>query len=119
MTDLTTTWMQAYERAWESNEPEDIRALFTDDALYFTEPWIEPWRGVDAIVAGWLERKDEPGNHTFTWSPLVVTDDVWVVQGTTAYASGRTYSNLWVIRPGGEGRAAEFTEWWMDQSRPS
>ncbi|WP_411720879.1 nuclear transport factor 2 family protein [Mycetocola sp.] len=117
--DDPTTWMQAYERAWESNEPADIRALFTDDASYYTEPWIEPWRGVDAIVEGWLERKDEPGNHTFEWFTLVATDEVWVIQGTTAYTGGRTYSNLWAIRPGPDGRAAEFTEWWMDQSRPS
>lgn len=111
--------MQAYERAWESNAPADIRALFTDDARYFTEPWTEPWQGADAIVENWLARQDEPGNHTFQWSPVAVTDDIWVVQGTTAYTDGRTYSNLWVIRPGADGRAQEFTEWWMDQASPS
>ncbi|SFN59462.1 hypothetical protein [Mycetocola miduiensis] len=69
MSDLTA-WIQAYERAWESNAPGDIRSLFTDDAAYYTEPWIEPWRGG-------------------------------------------------VIRPAPDNRAVEFTEWWMDQSRPS
>lgn len=111
--------MDAYLTAWESNDPDDIRALFTDDAVYYTEPWTEPWRGAEAVVAGWLDRKDEPGNHTFAWSPLVVTDDVWVVQGETVYTDGRSYSNLWVIRPGDGGRAREFTEWWMDQATPS
>ena len=112
-------WIEGYKKAWASNAPDDIRALFTDDAVYYTEPWTEPWRGADGVVAGWLDRKDDPGNHTFEWSPLVVTDDVWVVQGETVYTDGRRYSNLWVIRPGGGGRAREFTEWWMDQATPS
>lgn len=111
--------MEGYVTAWESNDPDDIRALFTDDAVYYTEPWTEPWRGVEAIVAGWLDRRDEPGNHTFDWSPLVVTDDIWAVQGTTVYTDGRVYSNLWVIRVGDGGRAREFTEWWMDHANPS
>ena len=119
MTDATARWMDAYLTAWESNEPDDIRALFTENAVYYTEPWTEPWRGVDAIVAGWLDRRDEPGDHTFDWSPLVVTDDVWVVQGVTTYPGGKRYSNMWVIRAGDGGRAQEFTEWWMDQATPS
>jgi SnoaL-like domain len=119
MMDPTTQWMQAYERAWESNDPADIRALFTEDAVLRNEPWTEPFHGHDAIVEQWLERRDEPGNHTFEWSPLVITDDLWLVQGTTDYTDGRTYSNLWVIRPGDGGRAKEFTEWWMDQGSPS
>jgi hypothetical protein len=36
------------------------------------------------------------------------------VQGTTRYLSSpRTYSNLWVVRLADDGRAREFTEWWM------
>ena len=115
MTDATTRWMNAYLAAWESNDPDDIRALFTVDAIYRVVPWIDGWQGADAIVDGWLDRKDDPGNHTFEWNPLVTTDDLWAVQGTTAYTDGRVYSNLWIIRPAADGRAREFTEWWMDQ----
>jgi hypothetical protein len=118
MTDLTT-WMQAYERAWESNEPDDIRALFTENAVYKVVPWTDGWQGVDAIVDGWLDRKDEPGNHAFEWSTLVATDDIWIIDGKTDYTDGRTYSNLWVIRPAADGRAREFTEWWMEHPSSS
>ena len=31
------------------------------------------------------------------------------------YIAERTYSNLWVIRFAPDGRAREFTEWWMKQ----
>jgi ketosteroid isomerase-like protein len=111
---MLQTWVEKYERAWSSNDPEDIGALFTDDALYFTEPYSEPWRGREAIVAGWLEHKDEPGDATFDWQPLLETDDLSILTGTTVYREPpRVYSNLWVIRFDGEGRCREFTEWWM------
>ena len=118
-TELLSRWMEGYLRAWTSNAPDDIRALFTDDARYFTDPWRDPWQGQDAIVEQWTARGDDQGTWQFTWSPVAVTDDVAVVQGETRYASGTTYSNLWLIRLGPDGRAREFTEYWMDQADPS
>ena len=32
MSDVNS-WMDMYERAWTSNDPEDIRGLFTEDAV--------------------------------------------------------------------------------------
>ena len=114
-----TAWMEGYLRAWESNQPDDIRALFTEDAQYFSEPWQPPWSGHEEIVNGWISRDDQPGTWTFEWSPLVSTPELSIVQGTTEYTKGTTYSNLWVIRLAPDGRAREFTEWWMDQSDSS
>ena len=110
-------WMAGYESAWASNDPDRIGALFTDDALYFTAPFREPWRGRQAIVDGWIERKDDPGDWTFTWQPLVDTPELAIITGTTTYRDPPlTYSNLWVLRLGEDGLCREFTEWWMDHS---
>jgi ketosteroid isomerase-like protein len=105
-------WVERYRRAWDSNDPDDIRALFTGDALYYTEPYAEPWRGHEEIVAGWLDHKDEPGDATFEWEPLVEAGDVSTLTGTTDYGEPK-YDNLWVIRFAADGRAREFTEWYM------
>jgi len=122
MTDLLTAWLTAYRKAWESNDPADIAALFTDDAVYYKEPFSEPLRGKDEVIAMWHEHRDEPGTTKFTWKPLSVTDGLAFIQGETVYTTVR-YSNLWVIRlaadENGVARATEFTEWWMDQSKPS
>lgn len=120
-TDQLTAWVNAYVRAWNSNDPADIRALFTDDATYRTEPFATPWRGHQEIVDKWLSIKDEPGDAQFTWQPLAVTADVATIQGETVYRSPReqTYSNLWVIRLAADGRCAEFTEWWMLHPSPN
>ncbi|MFI7618365.1 nuclear transport factor 2 family protein [Nonomuraea terrae] len=105
-------WIEGYVRAWNSNDPDDIAALFTEDAVYYTEPYATPWQGRDDIVAQWLGRQDKPGEATFEWHPVCVTDDLSVVQGVTTYPD-KTYSNLWLIRFALDGRCREFTEWWM------
>lgn len=107
--------MDGYRQAWESNDPADISALFTEDALYYTAPFREPWRGRDAIVEGWIGRKDEPGTTTFTWEPVSDTRELAIVQGVTTYPDEK-FSNLWVIRFGADGKCREFTEWFMEQS---
>jgi len=118
--DAVTGWVRGYRRAWESNDPEDIGGLFADDAAYFTEPWAKPWLGRDEIVAQWLRRRDEPGDTTFEWHPLIVTEDLAIIEATTVYgAPARTYSNMWVLRLDNLGQARQFTEWWMKHPRPA
>lgn len=112
-------WTAGYLRAWRSNEPADIRAIFADDAVYRADPWTVSARGRDAIVEFWLDRRDDPGTWEFDWHVLAVADRAGFVQGVTRYDDGTVYSNLWVVRLDADGRATEFTEWWMDQSDPS
>ncbi|WP_084964427.1 YybH family protein [Thermoactinospora rubra] len=107
-------WIDGYVRAWNSNDPDDIASLFTDDARYHTEPFSAPWEGREEIVANWLARADQPGEANFEWRTVAVDGDVGVVQGTTRYPD-QTFSNLWVIRFSPDGRCREFTEWWMEQ----
>ncbi len=112
--DAVTAWVQTYRRAWESNDPEHIGGLFADDAAYFTEPFADPWLGRDEIVAQWLRRRDEPGTTIFEWHPLIVTEDLAIIEATTVYRElARTYSNMWVLRLDNLGQARQFTEWWM------
>jgi len=110
--DAVTAWVDNYRKAWESNDPHDIADLFAEDAAYFTEPYAKPWLGRDEIVAKWVEARDEPGTTTFEWHPLIVTDDLAIIEATTIYPT-ETYSNLWVLRLDNLGQARQFTEWWM------
>jgi ketosteroid isomerase-like protein len=107
-------WVRRYVDAWESNDPEEIGTLFTDDALYYTAPYRQPWAGREGIVAGWLDRKDEPGEWRFSYEVLGIDGNVGFIKGVTTYGNGDDYSNLWVIRLTEDGRASEFTEWWME-----
>jgi uncharacterized protein (TIGR02246 family) len=107
-------WVDGYVRAWQSNSPEDVGRLFSDDAVYFTAPHREPWSGRDEIIRAWMEHKDEPDGWTFRYKVLAIADDLAFVRGWTDYRDGDRFSNLWVIRLDEEGRCSEFTEWWME-----
>jgi uncharacterized protein (TIGR02246 family) len=117
-TDASTVraWMDAYRRAWETNALDDIRSLFTEDAVYRGRPGTPAWTGHDEIVKGWLEHADEPGSTTFAWETLARDGDLAVVRCVTAYPDGPkkgTYDNMWVIEFAPDGRAEEFTDWWI------
>ena len=112
-------WLDAYLRAWESNDPEAIGTLFSDNATYAYHPWdTEPLRGRAAIVAGWLEHQDAPGSYAASFEPLAIDGDLAVATGRTQYFSStgaveRDYYNCWVMRFDDRGQCSAFTEWFM------
>lgn len=115
-TDAISAWIADYRAAADSNTPAAITALFTPDADYYPRPYVAPWHGHDGIVAGWLAHRDEPGDTTFAWEPVAVTDDVAVVRGRTEYhTTGEIFHNLWLIRLTPDRRCREFVEYWMTE----
>jgi len=109
-------WVGAYLATWTSNDRADIEALFTPEATYRYRPHGDPVTGRDAIVATWLENKDDPGTWRASLEPLVVQGDLAIVTGTVDYDRDSRFSNLWVLRFGADGRCSDFTEWYMDRS---
>lgn len=116
--DRFSDWVERYRVAWSSNDPDDIGSLFTDDAVYFTEPYAVPRKGREAIAKDWIERKDEPGDTEWSYEVIATDGDLGFVQGTAVYKTDppHTYSNLWVIRLVGD-KCSEFTEWWMEHKK--
>ena len=111
-------WVAGYVAAWESNDREQIGSLFTDDAVYEGGPDDpEAYRGREAIIDGWLDTRDEPGEWTFDWEIVSETPALIIVKGRTDYVSAKLYDNLWIVRLDREGRASHFTEWYMERKR--
>jgi ketosteroid isomerase-like protein len=117
--DSVTRWLQAYVNAWKSYDPRAIGALFSEKATYRYNPYDEPLRGRDAIVANWLENRDTPNTYTAEYRPVAVQGATAVAHGRTVYynADGRTlkrqYDNIFVLEFDDEGRCTEFCEWFM------
>ncbi len=112
-------WLQDYVSAWKSYDSQAIAALFNEHATYRYNPYDEPLRGRDAIVANWLENRDVPNTYSAEYKPVAVDGDTAVANGRTLYyeADGKTfkrqYDNIFVLRFDGEGRCTEFCEWFM------
>jgi len=118
--DALQTWLDAYVAAWRSYDPAAIGALFTEDACYAYHPWDagdEVVRGRDAIVANWLEERDEPGSWEAAYRPGLIDADRATAVGMTRYADGKVFDNLWELRFNG-GRCVEFIEWYMQRPTP-
>jgi uncharacterized protein (TIGR02246 family) len=112
-TDEVAAWVDAYKRAWISNDADDIAAIFTDDAVYEFRPNDpEPWRGRDEIVQGWVGEPDAPDTWTLETQILgVLADDTAIVQAAVEYLDDRpVYDDLWLIELE-NGKARRFTEW--------
>jgi hypothetical protein len=115
--EVADEWIVRYVHAWQTNDPDDIRSLFTEGAEYRDGPSTQPWVGHDAIVAGWLGQKDDPGTWAFKHEVTAVDGDVAIIRGWTSYPSAtqksRHYDNLMVIRLTPDGRARSFTDWFV------
>jgi hypothetical protein len=117
-------WVDRYQAAWRTDDPEQIAGLFTEYATYSTLPFREPWRGREAIVKNWLAQGDSQNEWNFEGEVLAAEGDTGVVQGLTIYAATATsaeavYGNIWVVRLAPDGRASSFAEWWVQRPDPS
>jgi uncharacterized protein (TIGR02246 family) len=107
-------WVERYIAAWNSNDPAEIGDLFTEEAAYRPTPFSDEWRGRDGIVAEWLNRKDEPGDTTFSYDVIATGPGIGIVRGLTHYISTKVdYYNIWEVTLDSEGRCSRFVEWWM------
>lgn len=117
-------WIDDYVGAWSSNDPKEIGALFAEDARYFTHPFREPWAGRDTIVKEWTAHPDRPGSWECRYEALAATGNVGVVRGDTTYfkedrSVETEYANVFVIEFNDQGRATEFTEFFMKSNPPA
>jgi len=114
-------WLADYIDAWRSSDRQAILDLFSENATYSYGPYREPIRGREAITDNWLEGPDAPDSWDADYTPIAVDGDTAVVHGRSRYfnddrTSLRTeYDNIFVIRFDAEGRAREFSEWFVEK----
>jgi hypothetical protein len=113
-------WLDRYVAAWKSYDPQAIGDLFAEDAGYRYHPEDEPVTGRTAIVADWLDERDEPGTYDGRYEPLAIdpTNGHHVARGWTRYFTTAgdlrdEYWNVYLVTFDEAGLASSFTEWWI------
>lgn len=113
-------WLAAYRRAWKTDAPEDVAALFTEDVRYSTAPYRKPLEGVEEVSSYWLGEKESGIPWTFEPRVLAQERDLYVVEVLVRYPEGEEggqgaveYRDIWLVRLAEDGRAREFVEYFM------
>jgi ketosteroid isomerase-like protein len=118
--DDVQAWLDGYVAAWRSNDAEMIARLFSDDVSYRYQPYEDPVVGRQALVADWLREPDETSSWSASYSPYAVDGDRAVAVGESRYlhpdgALRTVFHNVFLLRFDGDGRCAEFTEYWRER----
>ena len=120
-------WLDRYVLAWESYDPDDVLALFSEDVAYRYHPYDDPIVGRPAVVESWLgedatgnaSSRDPAGTYEAEYTPIAVDGDTVVATGTSRYREQpggpivRVYENCFIMRFDDEGRCREFTEYYI------
>jgi hypothetical protein len=121
---LVATWMDAYGRAWLSNSPAEVAALFAENAVYHVSPFQDPWVGRDAIVQEWVSDPEGQESVRFDHQPLALTGDVGVAHWSVSFITRADEPTLvemdgvLVLRFDPDGRCREHREWYVRRERP-
>lgn len=126
--DRVAGWLEAHDAAWRTADRDAIADLFSEDAVYHLGPFEESWRGLagpfrgrDAIAAGWLAGGIE-GEHFLVESEILALDRQRAVINrriTYLEADGSVESRwdtCWVVDFDEAGRCSEYREWYVEGS---
>jgi hypothetical protein len=68
-------WAEAWQQGWEALDPEPILARYAPQALLSTEPFREPYRGIDGVRAYVTQALgEEEGPRVWMSKPIVDGD---------------------------------------------
>jgi ketosteroid isomerase-like protein len=108
-------WLDRYFLAWVTNRRDQVEALFTEDAVYWVDPFEEPRRGRGEIVETWVGRPHAAVEYTY--EPIAVSGDVgvahWRLSSRTEGKTARTeLDGILLIAFATDGRCREHREWY-------
>ena len=119
-------WLEAHDAAWRSADGPAIADLFSEDAVYHLGPWDERWRGLagpfrgrDAIAAGWLAGGIEGERFTIDSDILAIEAARAIVRRRITYVTPdgiaeSRWDTCWVVDFAADGRCVEYQEWYVE-----
>lgn len=116
------SWLDRYFGAWASNDPDEVAALFPEDAVYSYGPFREPNRGRDAIVAEWVSGPPQEDLRV-EYESLEVAGERGVAHWRASWRQDREtlveLDGILVVDFDRWGRCTEHREWYAERKSPS
>jgi ketosteroid isomerase-like protein len=113
-------WLEAYGRAWMSQNAKAAAELYSEDATYQVTPFLEPLCGVAAILEYWKGVANTESDISFCYEVLAVTKDFAIAHWEASFV--RTppglptkLDGIFVIRLSEAGKCDSLREWWHKQ----
>lgn len=110
-------WLKGYFTAWQSNDADDVRRLFSRDAVYFYGPFREPTVGRERIVANWVADPQGQRDVHFEYEPLAINSDVGIAHWKVSFETRSTpdrrteVDGILVLRFNRQMECVEHREW--------
>lgn len=129
--DAVERWLGAHDAAWRAADRAEIADLFSEGAVYHLGPFDESWRGLagpfrgrDAIAAGWLAGGIEGEQFQIESEILAIEGRRAVVRRRITYfaehgAVESRWDTCWVLDFDDTGRCVEYREWYVEGSPAS
>ena len=110
-------WIERYRRAWETADADEVVALFTSDAWYWSSVFRKPYQGSDAIRRYWLtgagsqrevavrmgQPVTTPGRVAVEWWATMIDPDEGEI----------TLPGCLLLRFAADGRCRDLWEYWQ------
>jgi len=116
-TDQLSEWLRRYFHAWVTNDPAEVAALFSEDAVYYYSPFKEPSRGRTDIVEKWVSDPEGQSDITTQFETLAVEGNLGIAHWNVKFRShaGKTRRNeadgILLLHFNSELECTEHREW--------
>jgi hypothetical protein len=114
--DRLSSWLERFGHAWETRDPEQAAALFSEDGSYRETPFDDPLIGTDEIRSHWSRLPRAREDISFTYEILAVTEPWGLAHWHGSYTPVDREVRLELdgilqVSLDADGRCRDFREW--------
>ena len=116
--------MERFGRAWESRDPEQASALFSEDGSYRETPFDDPLTGPHEIRAHWSRLPKARNDIHFGYEILAMSGPLGIARWHGSYTPVDRETHLeldgiLLVSLDEEDRCRDFREWSIRRERPA
>jgi len=121
--DQLSDWLQRYFHAWDSNDPAEVSALFSEEAIYYYGPLKDPARNRETIVKNWVADPEGQKDVSYNFEALATNGDIGIAHWHVAYKSKSQemkriqLDGILVLRFNASLECVEHREWYATEER--